>query len=240
MARLRRSDGSEQAVEAAFIAGCDGTHSIVREALKVGFPGGTYSHIFYVADVEASGRAMNGELNGGLDEADFLAIFPLKGAGRARFIGTVKREAEARHDLTFDDVSPRLINRLDIKVERVNWFSTYHVHHRVAGHFREGRAFLLGDAAHIHSPVGGQGMNTGIGDAVNLAWKLAVVLQRRADSAFSTATSRSASPLRGGWSRPLTAPSSSSTMTGPSPALCASGWYRCCCRRSSASGRRGG
>src|ERR1700731_1239118 len=179
-ARLRRPDGSEQAVEAAFIAGCDGTHSIVREALKVGFPGGTYSHIFYVADVEASGRAMNGELNGGLDEADFLAIFPLKGAGRGRFIGTVKREAEARHDLTFDDVSPRLINRLDIKVERVNWFSTYHVHHRVAEHFREGRAFLLGDAAHIHSPVGGQGVNTGIGDAVNLAWKLAAVLQGRA------------------------------------------------------------
>jgi hypothetical protein len=79
---------------------------------------GTYSHIFYVADVEASGRAMTGELNGALDEAEFLAIFPLKGAERARFIGTVKREAEACHDLTFDDVSPRLINRLDIKVER--------------------------------------------------------------------------------------------------------------------------
>ena len=151
-ARLRRPDGSEQAVEAAFIAGCGGTHSIVREALKVGFPGGTYSHIFYVADVEASGRAMNGELNVGLDEAEFLAIFPLKRAGRARFIGTVKREAEARHDLAFDDVSPRLINRLDIKVERVNWFSTYHVHHRVAEHFREGRAFLLGDAALSTAP----------------------------------------------------------------------------------------
>jgi hypothetical protein len=62
----------------------------------------------------------------------------------------------------------------------VNWFSTYRVHHRVANHFREGRAFLLGDAAHIHSPVGGQGMNTGIGDAVNLAWKLAAVLHGRA------------------------------------------------------------
>jgi 2-polyprenyl-6-methoxyphenol hydroxylase-like FAD-dependent oxidoreductase len=181
VAHLRRSDGSKEVVEAAFLAGCDGTHSIVREALKVGFPGGTYLHIFYVADIEASGPAMNGELNGALDEADFLAIFPLKEARRARFIGTVKREAEARRDLTFDDVSHRLIDRLDIKVERVNWFSTYHVHHRVAGHFRQGRAFLAGDAAHIHSPVGGQGMNTGIGDAVNLAWKLAAVLQGRAD-----------------------------------------------------------
>jgi 2-polyprenyl-6-methoxyphenol hydroxylase-like FAD-dependent oxidoreductase len=118
---------------------------------------------------------MNGELNVGLDEAEFLAIFPLKGAGRARFIGTVKREAEARHDLTFDDVSPRLINRLDIKVERVNWFSTYHVHHGWRG------ISAKAAAAHIHSPVGGQGMNTGIGDAVNLAWKLAAVLHGRAD-----------------------------------------------------------
>ena len=62
----------------------------------------------------------------------------------------------------------------------MNWFSTYHVHHRVTDHFRKGRAFLLGDAAHIHSPAGGQGMNTGIGDAINLAWKLAAVLAGRA------------------------------------------------------------
>jgi len=67
-------------------------------------------------------------------------------------------------------------------VERVNWFSTYRVHHRVAGKFRQGRAFLLGDAGHIHSPVGGQGMNTGIGDAVNLSWKLAAVLDGRANA----------------------------------------------------------
>jgi hypothetical protein len=70
---------------------------------------------------------------------------------------------------------------LGIKVTRVNWFSTYRVHHRVADHFRAGRGFLLGDAAHIHSPAGGQGMNTGIGDAINLGWKLAQVIQGRAD-----------------------------------------------------------
>ena len=180
-ARVRRPDGSEETVEAAFIAGCDGTHSIVRDTIKVGFQGGTYSHIFYVADVNASGRAMNGELNLGLDEAEFLAVFPLTESGQARFVGSVKRDVEARDDLTFDDVRPRLIDRLDINVQRVNWFSTYRVHHRVAGHFRLGRVFLLGDAAHIHSPVGGQGMNTGIGDAVNLSWKLAAVLRGRAN-----------------------------------------------------------
>ena len=78
-------------------------------------------------------------------------------------------------------MSKRVIEWIQHRREAVNWFSTYRVHHRVADHFRKGRAFLLGDAAHIHSPVGGQGMNTGIGDAVNLAWKLAAVLQGRAD-----------------------------------------------------------
>jgi 2-polyprenyl-6-methoxyphenol hydroxylase-like FAD-dependent oxidoreductase len=188
-ARLRRPDGSEEVAAARFLAGCDGAHSAVRDGLATGFPGGTYSHVFYVADVEARGPAMNGELNLGLDEAEFLAIFPLKGAEgdgmkRARFIGTVKPDAESRHDLGFDDVSHRLIDSLSLRVERVNWFSTYRVHHRVAGHFRQGSVFLAGDAAHIHSPVGGQGMNTGIGDAVNLAWKLAAVLRGRASPAI--------------------------------------------------------
>jgi 2-polyprenyl-6-methoxyphenol hydroxylase-like FAD-dependent oxidoreductase len=124
---------------------------------------------------------MDGELHAALDDVDLLAIFPMKG-GRARLIGTVRQEAENQHEpLGWDAVSKRVIDRMSIKVERVNWFSTYHVHHRVAAHFRGGRAFLLGDAAHIHSPVGGQGMNTGIGDAVNLAWKLAAVLHSRAD-----------------------------------------------------------
>jgi hypothetical protein len=81
-------------------------------------------------------------------------------------------------------VSQRVINWMRINVERVNWFSTYRVHHRVADHFRKGRAFLLGDAAHVHSPVGGQGMNTGIGDAVNLAWKLAAVLRGHANASL--------------------------------------------------------
>jgi hypothetical protein len=82
--------------------------------------------------------------------------------------------------LTFQDVSDRAMNNLKVQVTKVNWFSSYHVHHRVTEHFRKRRAFLLGDAAHIHSPAGGQGMNTGIGDAINLAWKLAAVIAGRA------------------------------------------------------------
>jgi len=181
LANLKKPDGMVEACRATWIAGCDGARSTVRDALKIGFPGGEYDHLFYVADVKGSGEVMNSEIHVGLDTSDFLAIFPLWETGRARLVGTVRDEAgQRRKNLSWDDVSKRVIEWMDIKVESVNWFSTYRVHHRVADHFRKGRAFLLGDAAHIHSPVGGQGMNTGIGDAVNLAWKLAAVLQGRA------------------------------------------------------------
>ena len=92
------------------------------------------------------------------------------------------RDERAEHpeSLGFADVGQRAIEHMGIQVEQVNWFSTYRVHHRVAQQFRRHRAFLLGDAAHVHSPAGGQGMNTGIGDAINLAWKLASVLHGKA------------------------------------------------------------
>ncbi|HSR76378.1 MAG TPA: FAD-dependent monooxygenase, partial [Xanthobacteraceae bacterium] len=185
VARLRGPDGSEQDCEAIYLAGCDGARSKVRETISTGFPGGTYQHLFYVADVEATGPALDGELHIDLDEADFVAVFPLAGQGRARLIGTVRDERADRADtLTFADISDHAIGQMKLGVAKVNWFSTYHVHHRVTQHFRKGRAFLIGDAAHIHSPAGGQGMNTGIGDAINLAWKLATVVQGRAGDAL--------------------------------------------------------
>lgn len=183
--RLRGPDGQEQACEAAYIAGCDGARSLVRETMGTGFPGGTYRQIFYVADVQAHGAPLNGELHLDLDEADFLAVFPLAGAGRGRLIGTVRdHRANEPEKLQFEGVSNRAIQHLKVRIDAVNWFSTYRVHHRVTEHFRKGRSFVLGDAAHIHSPAGGQGMNTGIGDAINLAWKLHAVLTRRATDAL--------------------------------------------------------
>lgn len=182
VARLVGADGAEEQVEARFIAGCDGARSRVREVLGGGFPGGSYTRMFYVADVEASGPVVNGDLNIGLDEADFLAVFPLEGEGRVRLVGDLERDEG--DDLSFDDVGRSVIDRLGVDIKTVNWFSSYRVHHRVASKWRSGPAFLLGDAAHIHSPVGGQGMNTGIGDAVNLAWKLAAVIKGEADKAL--------------------------------------------------------
>jgi 2-polyprenyl-6-methoxyphenol hydroxylase-like FAD-dependent oxidoreductase len=185
VARLRGPDGNESDHEAIYLAGCDGARSKVRESIGTGFPGGTYQHLFYVADVEATGPALDGELHIDLDEADFVAVFPLAGQGRARLIGTVRDErADRAETLTFADISDHAIGQMKLAIARINWFSTYHVHHRVTEHFRKGRAFLIGDAAHIHSPAGGQGMNTGIGDAINLAWKLAAVVKGRAGDAL--------------------------------------------------------
>ncbi len=175
---VARAGGAK--LEARFLAGCDGAHSTVRQTLGLGFAGGTYEHLFYVADVGASGPLMNHELHVSLDAADLMALFPLAAPGRARLFGRLPDSvASGAKQLGWDAVSQDLFARLGLRVERVHWFSTYRVHHRVARRFRDGRVFLLGDAAHVHSPVGGQGMNTGIGDAVNLAWKLAGVLRGR-------------------------------------------------------------
>ncbi len=180
-ARLRGPDGTERTVGAAFIAGCDGAHSKVREAMGTGYPGGSYPQVFYVADVAGDGPAFNGDLNIELDESDFLAVFPLADKGRVRLIGAIRPgNGQDLDKLTFADISDRATRQLRLKVDTVNWFSTYHISHRVTEHFRKNRAFLLGDAAHIHTPVGGQGMNTGIGDAINLAWKLQAVLAGQA------------------------------------------------------------
>jgi 2-polyprenyl-6-methoxyphenol hydroxylase-like FAD-dependent oxidoreductase len=176
-ATLQLPNGIEEECRCQYIAGCDGIHSTVREAAGVLFGGGTYEHLFYVADVTGRGPTVDQGIHVDLDESDLLAIFDMKAKDHVRLVGTVPAQADPdRQSVTFDDVSPRLITQLQLRVDRVNWFSTYRVHHKVASRFRTGRVFLLGDAAHVHSPVGAQGMNTGIGDAVNLAWKMAAVI----------------------------------------------------------------
>ncbi|MCC2970989.1 FAD-dependent monooxygenase [Massilia sp. IC2-476] len=186
-AQLRRADGDNQLVEARYLCGCDGARSFVRRQLGTGFAGGTYDHIFYVADVQSRGQAANGEIHLSLETSDFVIFLGYDDAGRGRLVGTIRDERDEASILSFDDVSHRAMASLGLEVEQVHWFSTYRVHHRVTDHYRKGRAFLLGDAAHVHSPAGGQGMNTGIGDAINLAWKLAAVVRGEArDSLLDT------------------------------------------------------
>ena len=181
VARLRDPDGGLRECEARFLAGCDGASSTVRQKLGAGFPGGTYDHIFYVADVQARGVAADGEVHVSLETADFVLMLPYTDTGRGRLIGTVRDgPGTGTGHPSFDDVSHRALDSLGLQVDQVHWFSTYRVHHRVSNHYRSGQVFLVGDAAHVHSPAGGQGMNTGIGDAVNLAWKLAAVVRHEA------------------------------------------------------------
>jgi len=176
-AQIKLPSGEIETLTAEFLAGCDGAHSIVRKKLNVSFSGSTYPHLFYVADVAGRGPALNGELHVSLDKSEFMAFFPLKEKGHARLIGVIREDQ--KKDPTWEDVNPRLLHEMDVTIEKLKWFSTYRVHHRVASHFQNGRVFILGDASHIHSPLGGQGMNTGIGDAVNLAWKLGDVLKKK-------------------------------------------------------------
>lgn len=175
----------EETCEAAYLCGCDGAHSAVRHGLGFEFPGGPYEQLFFVADVQASGEVASPlDLSMYLAENEFCLVLPIRSSGMHRLIGIVPRRLIGDAPLAFDELRPHVESITGVRVDRVNWFSTYRVHHRVASHFRKGRAFIAGDAGHIHSPAGGQGMNTGIGDAVNLAWKLAAVIRQGADPAL--------------------------------------------------------
>ncbi|GGR34419.1 FAD-dependent monooxygenase [Deinococcus ruber] len=164
-----------ETVHAQYIAACDGAGSTVRHALKIPLSGGTYDERFYVADVDLEGKVPTGEVSVVLDTSQFLAFFPMVEAGRMRVVGSVP--AALGEEVAFEAVRPEIEAGGLAHITNLHWFSTYRVHHRVADHFQQGRAFILGDAGHVHTPVGGQGMNTGLGDATNLAWKLAQALR---------------------------------------------------------------
>lgn len=178
------SSGSKTAPHRAqYLCGCDGSHSRVREVAGIGFPGGTYDQLFWLADVHATGKPVD-EMFGHIDREAMVMMMTVRSSGTQRLVGFVPKRFDGREAGTFEDLRPMVERMLGIKIGDVEWFSTYRVHHRVVDRFRDGRVFLLGDAGHVHSPAGGQGMNTGIGDAVNLGWKLAQVLQGRASEAL--------------------------------------------------------
>jgi hypothetical protein len=158
----------------------------VREQAGIAFPGAPYEHVFFVADVVMSGTMVPDEVNIYLWKKGFHLFFPMRGADHWRIVGIVPPELRADDKLGFEAVVPSLRGEAGsgLSLQSCSWFSTYHIHHRAAAAFRAGRSFVLGDAAHIHSPVGAQGMNTGLQDAYNLAWKLALVVQGKADPAL--------------------------------------------------------
>jgi 2-polyprenyl-6-methoxyphenol hydroxylase-like FAD-dependent oxidoreductase len=185
-ASIRQPDGSIEQVTAAWVAGCDGAHSAVRNLNGIAFEGAPYEHVFFVADTLGTGPMVPDELNVYLWRSGFHLFFPMRGTDHWRVVGIVPPELRGRDDLSFDAVEPSVRKEAgsQLSFRECIWFSTYRIHHRRAERFRAGRCFLLGDAAHIHSPVGAQGMNTGLQDAYNLAWKLALVVSGRASAAL--------------------------------------------------------
>jgi 2-polyprenyl-6-methoxyphenol hydroxylase-like FAD-dependent oxidoreductase len=177
-ARLRHADGHEETVTTAWLIGCDGAHSAVRHVLNMPFSGSAYPEAFALADVKVRWPLSDDEMHMFLGHDGLLAVFPMRG-GRHRLI--VERAAEAGEEKMPDPTLEEIQGYLDKFAPAGStasdpvWLAAFRTHLRQAAHTRQGRVFLAGDAAHIHSPAGGQGMNTGLQDAYNLAWKLALV-----------------------------------------------------------------
>jgi 2-polyprenyl-6-methoxyphenol hydroxylase-like FAD-dependent oxidoreductase len=164
-------EGERRNLTSAFVVGCDGAHSSVRHSLNLPFDGQLYDDSFLLADIETNGTLPADEMQLCPSEFGPLAIFPMS-ATRRRVVATVERpETEVP--------SIELVRRLltergpkHFEARAIGWSSFFRVHHRQVAQLRVGRIFVAGDAAHIHSPIGGQGMNTGLHDVWNLAWKL--------------------------------------------------------------------
>ena len=162
---------------AAFVVGCDGAHSAVRHFLNLPFEGAQYDDMFLLADVETNALPSD-ELQLCPSEFGPAAIFPMS-ATRRRIVATVER---AEGDVPSVDLVRRVLSQrapAGIEVRSIGWASYFRIHHRQVADLRAGRFFVAGDAAHIHSPFGGQGMNTGLGDVWNLAWKLDLAVRGR-------------------------------------------------------------
>ncbi|MBC7873014.1 MAG: FAD-dependent monooxygenase [Ferruginibacter sp.] len=175
--------GAEQTIEGAYMVGCDGSRSPVRHQSGQTFEGDTVPKLFYVTDVRLTSPVVNtDELFIFLIKKGFILFFPMEGTGHYRIIGILPDHTED-DTVTFDTIKEEVTRQLvsPVHFEEVLWFSTYKVHSRKAGSFRNARCFIAGDAGHIHTPAGGQGMNTGIQDAYNLAWKLAYTINHHAN-----------------------------------------------------------
>ncbi|MFC9759583.1 FAD-dependent monooxygenase [Streptomyces sp. NPDC056921] len=176
-------------IHADWLVGCDGAHSQVRKAAGIEFPGVAVIERFLLADVRAELPLPRDAVSVWLRGDQMVGAFPLPGTGLWRLMAP--SPAGTGEDLDADDVLAVLTKVLcdeaglpAAAVREALWTSNFRIHRRLASAYRRGRILLAGDAAHIHSPFGGQGMNTGLGDAENLAWKLALVATGRAQDAL--------------------------------------------------------
>jgi 2-polyprenyl-6-methoxyphenol hydroxylase-like FAD-dependent oxidoreductase len=187
---LRGADGSVETLRCQWVIGCDGAHSAVRKATGIPFTGSTYHDEFIMADAELDWKLPHGGLYGFPSPAGIFAAFSMPGENRYRIFGNFppgpQGPSAEYSEPTHEEFQAMVDERVpfEAKVVKEYWVTRYRVHSRTVPHYRDGRVFLVGDAAHVHSPAGAQGMNTGIQDAYNLGWKLALVERGIADASL--------------------------------------------------------
>jgi 2-polyprenyl-6-methoxyphenol hydroxylase-like FAD-dependent oxidoreductase len=184
-ATLRHADGRAEETTARWIAGCDGAHSMVRHEAKLDFPGISYPDEGLLGDIIVDWNLPQAQVSLCPQRDGFLLVFPLRGDRHFRVIMILPRNEQADdRRLDFEEFRRQLARMTPPGmgshsgppvIQQAFWLTRYRLHRRGVKVYRSGSAFLAGDAAHIHSPVGAQGMNTGIQDAYNLAWKMALV-----------------------------------------------------------------
>jgi len=187
-ATLRSKSGQEELLPVKWLIGCDGAHSIVRKSLEFSFTGKAFKDVFSLADLYIDWDYPENQLFAFLDSQGFIVAFPIPGKKRYRLIFQLDR---CRNQGGEKELPPPTLEETQALLQRYAgasvrlhdpvWMTNFHINSRMTSSYRKDHLFLVGDAAHIHSPVGGQGMNTGLQDAFNLAWKLAFVHQRRAN-----------------------------------------------------------
>lgn len=179
---LSHADGRSESAFCGWLLGCDGARSAVRKAIGQEFSGDCYEEQLFMVDAALDWAHHHDEVNVFLHEEGTLAAFPLPGGDdRYRIVATPpagSQEVEPTLEW-FQELITRRAAEAEPTLSDPVWLHSLHIHHRLVDAYRTGQVFLVGDAAHVHSPVGGQNMNTGIQDAYNLAWKLALVIQRR-------------------------------------------------------------
>jgi 2-polyprenyl-6-methoxyphenol hydroxylase-like FAD-dependent oxidoreductase len=180
--QLRNGSGTTEAVTASYLIAADGSHSAIRNQLGLPFKGRALAQSYVLADLQLAGKVPEDQLSIFLARNGFLAVFPM-GDGRFRFMATdPERITGDTGEPTLQDIQ-RLYDRtvhLSAQLFNLNWSSRFRINSRHMATLRAGRVFFGGDAAHVHSPAGGQGMNAGIQDMINLSWKLAMALKGRA------------------------------------------------------------
>jgi len=181
-ATISNASGEQEVITATWIVGCDGAHSAVRHALHIPFRGIKFAENFALADVIIKECPISRhEIHGYMSPAGVLGVIALPKKDHFRLIATFHDDTKSA-DLKIPFLEKVIQERADVTVsiQDVLWASMFTIHRRIVPRMTQGFVFLCGDAAHIHSPAGGQGLNIGIQDAFNLAWKLALVHQRRA------------------------------------------------------------